>query len=120
MPPLNLKNHPPGSNRSVSNRSKIKSFFEQYANLEYAKYLILDPAALPLISVVILLAELIININVIWRVPYTEIDWIAYMQECEGFLNGTLDYRQLKDTTLTKSSRYKLNGVMKKIVYIRA
>uniref|UniRef100_A0A0A1XQP3 dolichyl-P-Man:Man5GlcNAc2-PP-dolichol alpha-1,3-mannosyltransferase n=1 Tax=Zeugodacus cucurbitae TaxID=28588 RepID=A0A0A1XQP3_ZEUCU len=99
MPPLNLKTHPPGNNRSVNNWSKIKSFFKQYANLEYAKYLILDPAALPLVSVFILLAELIININVIWRVPYTEIDWIAYMQECEGFLNGTLDYGQLKGDT---------------------
>ncbi|XP_039954595.1 lethal(2)neighbour of tid protein 2 [Bactrocera tryoni] len=99
MPPLNLKNHPPGGNKSVNKRFKVKSFFEQYANLEYAKYLFLDPAALPLVSVLILLAELIININVIWRVPYTEIDWIAYMQECEGFLNGTLDYGQLKGDT---------------------
>ncbi len=29
----------------------------------------------------------------------TEIDWIAYMQEVEGFLNGTHDYMQLKGDT---------------------
>lgn len=29
----------------------------------------------------------------------TEIDWIAYMQEVEGFLNGTRDYTQLKGDT---------------------
>ena len=29
----------------------------------------------------------------------TEIDWVAYMQEVEGFLNGTLDYTQLKGDT---------------------
>ena len=30
---------------------------------------------------------------VIQGVKYTEIDWIAYMQEVEGVLNGTYDYR---------------------------
>ena len=29
----------------------------------------------------------------------TEIDWKAYMQEVEGFLNGTRDYYQLKGDT---------------------
>jgi alpha-1,3-mannosyltransferase len=29
----------------------------------------------------------------------TEIDWKAYMQEVEGFLNGTLDYQYLKGDT---------------------
>lgn len=29
----------------------------------------------------------------------TEIDWKAYMQEVEGFLNGTRDYSQLKGDT---------------------
>ena len=30
---------------------------------------------------------------------YTEIDWIAYMQEVEGFANGTTDYALLKGDT---------------------
>lgn len=29
----------------------------------------------------------------------TEIDWIAYMQEVEGVVNGTYDYLQLKGDT---------------------
>lgn len=29
----------------------------------------------------------------------TEIDWKAYMQEVEGFLNGTTDYNQLEGDT---------------------
>ena len=29
----------------------------------------------------------------------TEIDWIAYMQEVEGVVNGTYDYTQLKGDT---------------------
>ena len=35
-----------------------------------------------------------VNIQVVIQgVKYTEIDWIAYMQEVEGVLNGTYDYR---------------------------
>ncbi|NXL49124.1 ALG3 mannosyltransferase, partial [Podilymbus podiceps] len=40
-----------------------------------------------------------VNLWVIRRVPYTEIDWKAYMEEVEGFANGTLDYTQLKGDT---------------------
>lgn len=29
----------------------------------------------------------------------TEIDWIAYMQEVEGVVNGTYDYLKLKGDT---------------------
>lgn len=29
----------------------------------------------------------------------TEIDWVAYMQEVEGVLNGTFDYALLKGNT---------------------
>jgi alpha-1,3-mannosyltransferase len=29
----------------------------------------------------------------------TEIDWIAYMQEVEGFLNGTFNYYELRGDT---------------------
>ena len=32
-----------------------------------------------------------------WKcITDTEIDWIAYMQEVEGFLNGEMDYMNLK------------------------
>ena len=29
----------------------------------------------------------------------TEIDWVAYMQEVEGVINGTYDYMKLKGDT---------------------
>jgi len=47
----------------------------------------------------LLLLELVINIVVINRVNYTEIDWVAYMQEVEGVVNGTRDYSLLKGDT---------------------
>ncbi|XP_011568469.3 lethal(2)neighbour of tid protein [Plutella xylostella] len=65
----------------------------------FLKNLMLNPAQLPFVACLILVAELILNILVVERVPYTEIDWKAYMQECEGFLNGTLDYSKLRGDT---------------------
>ena len=69
---------------------------KEYVSLTFAKSLIFDPARLPLISILILAAELVLNVFVVQNVRYTEIDWKAYMQECEGFLNGTTDYSQLR------------------------
>lgn len=43
--------------------------------------------------------EIGINVWVIRKVPYTEIDWKAYMDEVEGVINGTYDYAQLKGDT---------------------
>ncbi|TPX72365.1 dolichyl-P-Man:Man5GlcNAc2-PP-dolichol alpha-1,3-mannosyltransferase [Spizellomyces sp. 'palustris'] len=36
---------------------------------------------------------------IIQKVPYTEIDWKAYMQEVEGYLAGERDYTKLKGDT---------------------
>ncbi|XP_069753314.1 dol-P-Man:Man(5)GlcNAc(2)-PP-Dol alpha-1,3-mannosyltransferase isoform X1 [Narcine bancroftii] len=44
-------------------------------------------------------AEICVSLWVIHRVPYTEIDWRAYMDEVEGVINGTYDYTQLKGDT---------------------
>ncbi|XP_073813294.1 alg3, alpha-1,3- mannosyltransferase [Musca autumnalis] len=85
--------------RSNKRQNFLQKFYKKYLNFEYAKYLIFDPSALPIVTVFILLAELLLNVLVVNRVPYTEIDWKAYMQECEGFLNGTTDYAQLKGDT---------------------
>ena len=52
-----------------------------------------------LIMSILLLAEVCVNIFVIQKIRYTEIDWKAYMQEVEGVLNGTFDYMQLKGDT---------------------
>lgn len=74
----------------------LKSFYKEYVNVNYAKSLLFDPSKLPIVTVGILLIELILNIFIVQRIKYTEIDWIAYMQECEGFLNGTTNYALLK------------------------
>ena len=45
------------------------------------------------------MAEFFLNIVVIHWVKYTEIDWLAYMQEVEGVVNGTYDYSELRGDT---------------------
>lgn len=83
-------------------RSKVQEILSETKKLftwSYLKGLVTNPSQLPAVAILIVIAELILNILVVERVPYTEIDWKAYMQECEGFLNGTLDYSQLRGDT---------------------
>lgn len=94
MAPAVPKNSNIYSKKSLINY--VKSFQKAYLNIDYGKSLLFDPAKIPIVSVGILLIELILNVFVVQHVKYTEIDWIAYMQECEGFLNGTTNYSQLK------------------------
>lgn len=49
--------------------------------------------------ILIFLAEIILNGVIVKFVPYTEIDWKAYMQEVEGYLNGSTNYFDLKGDT---------------------
>ncbi|XP_055851647.1 lethal(2)neighbour of tid protein 2 [Episyrphus balteatus] len=95
----------PGSTRPLLrkqnqiNKYSISYLYKKYVNINFLNYLVFDPRAMPIVGILILLGELIVNILVIHNVPYTEIDWIAYMQECEGFLNGTTNYALLKGDT---------------------
>ncbi|EDO46580.1 predicted protein, partial [Nematostella vectensis] len=61
--------------------------------------LLVDPEKTWIIALLLLLAEVVVNIAVIWKIKYTEIDWEAYMSEVEGFLNGTYDYTKLQGAT---------------------
>ena len=68
-------------------------------SLSNAKRLLCNPGNCWLAAIVLLGAELLLNTVVIQRVKYTEIDWVAYMQEVEGVLNGTYDYSKLRGDT---------------------
>ncbi|CAL8312564.1 unnamed protein product [Gadus morhua 'NCC'] len=64
------------------------------------KHLILFKPEYTLMVVSLLwLLEIGINVWVIQKVAYTEIDWKAYMDEVEGVINGTYDYKELKGDT---------------------
>ncbi|CAH0600328.1 unnamed protein product [Chrysodeixis includens] len=86
----------------MGGKSKFQDFYHEFSKMltwSYLKGLIVNPAQLPFAALLLIISELVINVLVVERVPYTEIDWKAYMQECEGFLNGTLDYSQLRGDT---------------------
>ncbi|XP_060555192.1 dol-P-Man:Man(5)GlcNAc(2)-PP-Dol alpha-1,3-mannosyltransferase-like [Ruditapes philippinarum] len=58
-----------------------------------------DPNLCVPVMILLFLAECFVSIFVINKIKYTEIDWVAYMQEVEGVINGTYDYMQLKGDT---------------------
>ncbi|CAG7827215.1 unnamed protein product, partial [Allacma fusca] len=74
-------------------------FYDKYLNLEFGKELLVNPEYTWIIAIFCFVCEIFINSAIIVKRPYTEIDWKAYMQEVEGFLNGTLDYQYLKGDT---------------------
>jgi len=44
-------------------------------------------------------AEFVLGLLIIYKVPYTEIDWVAYMQEVDFWLEGEYDYRKIYGNT---------------------
>ena len=82
--------------RKIPDNLTWRRIKKKYLNVNFVKSLVFDPVQLPIVSVFILLAELVLNIFIVQKVNYTEIDWVAYMQECEGFLNGTTNYAELR------------------------
>lgn len=91
---------PPAKNKSKDpvpgSKFGIRKFFKPYLNKQFVENLIFNPHYLYITCIALFIFEVFLNIFIIERVPYTEIDWIAYMQEVEGLLNGTLDYSKLK------------------------
>ena len=86
--------------RSKDASNRLLQFYSKYVNFNYAKSLLFDVSRLQIVSIGILIVELILNVLVVQNTRYTEIDWKAYMQECEGFLNGTTDYASLKGESI--------------------
>lgn len=81
-----------------------------------------DSKYLNYVAVVLLPVEIVLNLLIVTKIPCnqtslgflnyqqhknsndifcqdTEIDWKAYMQEVEGFINGTFNYYELKGDT---------------------
>lgn len=87
------------SSSNVEIPSRFKNKLSSYLSWDFLWSLLLDPKRFLVLAVLLFLAEIVVNILVIKNVKYTEIDWIAYMQEVEGVVNGTFDYTELKGDT---------------------
>ncbi|CAF3924355.1 unnamed protein product [Rotaria sordida] len=99
MPPpqsrLSNKNNLSSSKFSTRLKLQLKQFF----NLSFYKDLLINPNKSIYIMIILLILEIFLNIFIIKKTNYTEIDWQAYMQEVEGVVNGTFDYYKLKGDT---------------------
>jgi len=58
-----------------------------------------DHRQFPFFFFFVIVGEFVLGLIMIKLVPYTEIDWVAYMQEVEGFLEGQWDYALLGGQT---------------------
>ncbi|KAK7073909.1 dolichyl-P-Man:Man(5)GlcNAc(2)-PP-dolichol alpha-1,3-mannosyltransferase [Halocaridina rubra] len=85
--------------KNTTLREKTKDLFRKYINKDMFLDLIFNPKYFGISAVIFILAEIVVNMFIIQKVKYTEIDWIAYMQEVEGVVNGTWDYTKLKGDT---------------------
>ncbi|KAF6200803.1 hypothetical protein GE061_005249 [Apolygus lucorum] len=93
------KNRKPPQGWSGTVAQRWDHFQSTYCKIDFLKDLALTTKYLSLVGWLLILAEAVVCVFVVQKVKYTEIDWVAYMQEVEGFLNGTLDYSQLKGDT---------------------
>lgn len=88
------------SNKSVM--AKLYHVWNKYIKAGYKELykIITEPSRCYIVAIILLFVEILVNVTVIEKVPYTEIDWKAYMQEVEGVIvNGTTDYSLLKGDT---------------------
>jgi|SaaInlV_125m_DNA_1040241.scaffolds.fasta_scaffold25203_1 alpha-1,3-mannosyltransferase len=71
------------------------------------------------VSALLCAFELVFCVAIIAKVPYTEIDWRAYMDEVGGFLQGERDYTKLKGDTgplVYPAGFVYLYAVLKKVI----
>eukprot|EP00457_Paulinella_chromatophora_P018597 gb/GEZN01019961.1/.p1 GENE.gb/GEZN01019961.1/~~gb/GEZN01019961.1/.p1 ORF type:complete len:135 (+),score=18.72 gb/GEZN01019961.1/:105-509(+) len=64
--------------------------------------LLFNPKYVAWLSILLLAWEAALSSLIVAKVPYTEIDWVAYMQEvgeANGFLSGQRDYSLMKGDT---------------------
>ncbi|KAL1303625.1 hypothetical protein AAFC00_006985 [Neodothiora populina] len=54
-----------------------------------------DPRHAKWVCPLLLLADALLTGLVVWKIPYTEIDWKAYMQQVEQYLDGQRDYTKI-------------------------
>ncbi|KAI9158217.1 dolichyl-P-Man:Man(5)GlcNAc(2)-PP-dolichyl mannosyltransferase [Paramyrothecium foliicola] len=52
-----------------------------------------------LIAPALWLADAVLCGLIIWKVPYTEIDWVAYMEQVSQFVKGERDYTKMEGGT---------------------
>lgn len=107
MPPPNLKNRKKNHGSAKLNLANMKlnssSIKKVLANpqlvVDALEDLLFNPINASHIMCLLIPLELFLNLGIVFKINYTEIDWKAYVQEVEGFINGTFNYYELKGDT---------------------
>ncbi len=94
---MKSRKKPSGSKEWLNKLKKIISKPSEWPSL--IKDLLFNSDYNIYFMVILIPIELILNMFIVYKIPYTEIDWVAYMSEVEGFVNGTLNYYELKGDT---------------------
>ncbi len=86
--------------KRVSSTPSASSSWSFSSLASLCRSLAFDPGYSGYAALALLAVECVLNPLIVLRVPYTEIDWVAYMQEVEGVVvNGTMDYAKLRGDT---------------------
>ncbi|RAH69600.1 dolichyl-P-Man:Man(5)GlcNAc(2)-PP-dolichol alpha-1,3-mannosyltransferase [Aspergillus aculeatinus CBS 121060] len=67
--------------------------------MRFLKDLCLNPRHTVWVAPLLVLGDAFLCTLIIWKIPYTEIDWSTYMQQIALYLAGERDYTQIKGST---------------------
>ncbi|CAG0895773.1 unnamed protein product [Cyprideis torosa] len=98
-PPRRKKNETVWTSLCSKTRSTLFPPGLRVASVKDLSQLLTNPQAGPLVAVLILLLEVVLNGFIISFRRYTEIDWSTYMQQVEMVLNGTREYSSIRGDT---------------------
>jgi alpha-1,3-mannosyltransferase len=70
---------------------RVLNFVLSIANGRHALSVLIPPA--------LFLADALLCPLIIWKVPYTEIDWVAYMEQISQIVSGERDYTNIRGGT---------------------
>ncbi|KAL1411484.1 dolichyl-P-Man:Man(5)GlcNAc(2)-PP-dolichol alpha-1,3-mannosyltransferase [Vanrija albida] len=97
-PPVPRASRPSGSKSTVELVTElVTGLFSDPVGTVRA--LLLDRAYFWILAAGLLAFQFAIGLVIIWKIPYTKIDWDAYMQQVDGFLAGERDYSKLEGET---------------------
>lgn len=99
MPPPQSRASNRTNSSSVKSSTRLKLQLKQFLSVSFYKDLLMSPNKSIYSMCGLFFFEILLNMFIINKTKYTEIDWQAYMQEVEGVVNGTFDYYQLKGDT---------------------
>ncbi|ODO09181.1 hypothetical protein I350_02781 [Cryptococcus amylolentus CBS 6273] len=84
---------PPATDKPKQAKGPIKSL------LDFGLQFFFDRKYFWHFTSLLFLGEILLGLLVIWKIPYTKIDWPAYMQQVGMFLDGEQDYSRIEGET---------------------